>query len=144
MIFGAAGSDLLVAGGLSDTVVAGSGATTMFGGTGLALLDAGSGADLIVTGTGSAYVQAGTGAATVQAGLGANTLVFLNGHGGGTMLVEGFEVGKDTLSLRGFGGGPQSGVASSQAAGGGTILTLADNTRITLDGVASLGAASFG
>ncbi|MGI3778646.1 MAG: beta strand repeat-containing protein [Janthinobacterium lividum] len=144
MIFGAAGADLLVAGGLADTVVAGSGPTTMFGGSGPGLLDAGSGADLVVTGTGNAYVQAGTGAATVQAALGANTLVFLNGHGGGTELVEGFKVGQDMLSLRGFGGGPQSGVASSQALGGSTVLTLADSTRITLDGVASLGGASFG
>ena len=143
MIYGGTGADVLVAGGLSDTEVAGSGAATMFGGAGLTLLDAGSGADVIVTGTGGAFVQGGSGQATIQAGLGANTLVFLNGQGGGTDVVDGFKVGTDRLSLRGFGGGVQAGVTGSQAVGGSTVLTLADNTRITLTGVASLGGASF-
>ena len=113
----------------------------MFGGAGLSLLDAGSGADLIVTGAGGGFVQGGAGSATIQAGLGANTLVFLNGDGGGTDVVKGFKAGTDRLSLRGFGG---SGLAGSQVVGGSTVLTLTDNTRITLDGVPSLGGASFG
>ena len=145
LIFGAGGADVLAGGALNDTIVAGSGATTIYGGSGSNILDAGSGADVIVTGGRGDYVQGGSGASTVYAGLGSNTLVFLAGHGGGTELVNGFKVGTDRLALRGFGGGgTQAGVTSTQVVGGSTILTLADNTRITLAGVGSLGGASFG
>ncbi len=143
-LFGSTGADVLVAGGLQDTVVAGSGPATLFGGSGHGILDAGSGADLIVTGSGGDFVQAGAGAATVYAALGANTLVVLNGHAGGTEVVRGFKVGTDVLALRGYAGtGTQAGVTSSQVVAGSTLLTLADNTRVTLVGVGNLGAASF-
>ena len=145
LIFGAGGADVLAGGALNDTIVAGGGAATIYGGPGSNILDAGSGADVIVTGGRGDYVQGGSGASTVYAALGADTFVFLNGAGGGTDLVEGFKVGIDRLALRGFaGGGTQAGITSTQVAGGSTILTLADNTRITLAGVASLGGASFG
>ena len=145
LIFGAGGADVLAGGALNDTIVAGSGASTIYGGSGSNILDAGSGADVIVTGGRGDYVQGGSGASTIYAGLGSNTLVFLAGQGGGTDLVNGFKVGTDRLALRGFGGGgAQAGVANTQVVGGSTVLTLADNTRITLAGVGSLGDASFG
>ena len=89
-------------------------------------------------------MQGGSGTATIYAGQGSNTLVFLNGKGGGTELVSGFKVGTDRIALRGFAGsGTQAGLASSQVVGGSTLITLADNTRITLAGVTDLAGTSF-
>lgn len=145
LIFGGTGASLIAAGALFDTVVAGSGATTMFGGSGaLNFLDAGSGADVIVTGLHGDSVQAGSGSATVFATQGTNVIRFLDGHAGGTDIISGFKVGTDKLALSGYAGnGAQAGITNSQVTGGSTILTLADNTRITLFGVSNLGSASF-
>ncbi len=142
--FGGTGADLIVAGGGHDLVVAGSGAETINAGTGQTAIFAGTGSDLIVGGDGSDYVQVGAGSATAFTGAGADLFAAVNGGGGGTELVVGFRVGTDQIALRSYAGsGTMAGITNSQVTGGSTVLTLADNTRITLQGVTNLGASSF-
>ncbi len=142
--FGGTGADLIVAGAGHDLVVAGSGAETINAGTGQTAIFAGTGSDLIVGGNGADYVQVGAGSATAFTGAGADLFAAVNGGAGGTELISGFRVGTDQIALRGYAGsGTMAGIASSQVTGGSTVLTLADNTRITLQGVTNLGASSF-
>ena len=133
--FGGTGADLIVAGAGHDLVVAGSGAETINAGTGQTAIFAGTGSDLIVGGSGADYVQVGAGSATAFTGAGADLFAAVNGGGGGSELVVGFRVGTDQIALRGYAGsGTMAGVTNSQVTGGSTVLTLADNTRITLQG----------
>ena len=142
--FGGTGADLIVAGAGHDLVVAGSGMETINAGTGQTAIFAGSGSDLIVGGSGADYVQVGSGNATAFTGAGVDLFAAVNGGGGGSLMVSGFRVGTDQLALRGYAGsGTMAGITNSQVTGGSTVLTLADNTRITLLGVTNLGTSSF-
>jgi hypothetical protein len=50
----------------------------------------------------------------------------------------------DKLTLQGFGSGAaQAALRSAAVSASGTVLTLADNTRITLAGVQSLQGSAF-
>ena len=104
---------------------------------------------MVATGPEATFIQAGSGSSTVFAG-GANgaaagdVFAFVDGGAGGSELIGGFRVGTDVLALRGYAGsGTMAGITNSQVTGGSTVLTLADNTRITLQGVTNLGAGSF-
>ena len=60
-------------------------------------------------------------------------------------MISGFKVGTDHLGLSGFGTGEAShAVATAQSAAGGTVLTLSDNTRITLVGFGGVDGRVFG
>ncbi len=157
-IFGGTGPDVIQGGAQGgNVIVAGSGAETIFasavtrpvrsGIPGTIFL--GSGADVVAAGPEATFIQAGSGTSTVFAG-GANgaaagdVFAFVDGGAGGTELIGGFRVGTDQIALRGYGGSStMAGIANSQVTGGSTVLTLADNTRITLQGVTNLGASSF-
>ncbi len=157
-IFGGTGADVIEGGAQGgNVIVAGSGPETIFasavtrpvrsGIPGTVFL--GSGADVVAAGPEATFIQAGSGTSTVFAG-GANGMAsgdvfaFVDGGAGGSELISGFRTGTDVLALRGYpGSGTMAGIANSQVTGGSTVLTLADNTRITLQGVTNLGAGSF-
>ena len=138
VFFGGIGADLIVAGSGQDLIVGGSGTATLVGGVGGTAIFAGAGRDLIVGGAGGDYIQAGSGDATVFAGAGSDLLAVVNGQAGGSVTVSGFRVGTDHLAARGYGSAPQQATA-----GGNTVLTFSDNTRVTLLGVASVPESAF-
>ena len=73
-----------------------------------------------------------------------DVFAFVDGGAGSSELIGGFRVGTDVLALRGYtGNGGTAGITNNQVTGGSTVLTLVDNTRITLQGVTNLGASSF-
>ena len=136
--FGGTGADVIVAGSGRDLVVAGAGAATISAGAGAGAVFAGSGSDVILGGAGAEYVQAGRGAAALFVGTGAALIGVAAGQGGGSLVVSGFRAGTDHVAARGYAAAPA--VAS---AGGNTVLGFADNTRVTLLGVASLPGGAF-
>jgi hypothetical protein len=114
-------------------VTAGSGNTTLVGGGGGALqFVAGSGAAQVAVSAAGGTIELGPGATSVtEASYGGSDLYqFVAGHGGGSDLITGFRVGTDRLQFQGV------SVASLRAAGGSTYLTLSDQTRVELIGVA--------
>ncbi|MBV9736081.1 MAG: hypothetical protein JO209_09245 [Acidisphaera sp.] len=137
-LFGGSGNDVIAAGAGHDTVVAGTGASTIFGGTGCTAIFAGTGNAEIVDGTGSDYVQMRSGNATIFAGSGPDLFGAVSGQAGGTDLIAGFKNGTDHILLRGYSSAP---TAASQ--NGSTTIALADNTHITLLGVANLAPNTF-
>ncbi|MBV9736080.1 MAG: hypothetical protein JO209_09240 [Acidisphaera sp.] len=138
VLFGGSGSDLIAAGAGHDTVVAGTGASIIFGGAAGTAIFAGSGNAEIVDGGGGDYVQMGSGNATVFTGSGPDLFGVYNGQAGGDDLLAGFKNGTDHMLLRGYASAPT--IASQ---GGSTTIALADNTHITLLGVASLAPNTF-
>jgi hypothetical protein len=142
--FGNSGNVLIAAGTGSDTVVAGSGAQAIYGGaSGATAVFAGSGQDTVVLGGAAAFVLCGQGHATVDGGSGPDIYGFANGAGG-TEVIDNFRTGTDVLQLLGYTAGTAATAVAGQVdAGGNTTVTLTDNTRITLLGVASIGGASF-
>lgn len=138
VFFGGSGADLIVAGSGQDLIVGGTGTATLVGGVGNTAIFAGAGRDLTLGGTGGDYIQAGSGNATVFAGSGSDLLAVVDGQAGGSMMVSGFRVGTDHLAARGYSSAPQQATA-----GGNTVLTFSDNTRVTLLGVVSLPGTAF-
>jgi hypothetical protein len=143
LFYGGGGADLIVAGG-NDTVVAGAGNQTIFGGNaGQTAILAGSGQDLIVAGADADYIAASSGSALVFAGSG-DLFGFVNGQAGGVMDIVGFSVGSDLLQLQGYGSNTvANALANATIAGGSTILSLPDATKVVLYGVTNLTASSF-
>ncbi len=138
VFYGGSGADVIAAGGGASTVVAGNGAATISGGSGTAAIFAGAGQDVVLGGTGADYVQAGTGNATLFAGSGMDLIGVVNGQAGGSLVVAGFRPATDRVSAQGYAGAP-----TVTAAGGNTVLTFSDHTRVTLLGVASLPGSAF-
>lgn len=130
VLSGLAGSNILVAGSGNETLFGGASAQTSFVG--------GSGTDVMVgLASGSAF-YAGTGTDQVIAGGNSNQFNFVMGKAGGSMVVMGFN-GTDTIDLVGYGPNAAStAFNSAQMAGGSTMITLADNTKITLLGFTDL------
>jgi len=109
-------------------------------------LYAGLGSDSLIAGTGSDTLHGGTGSATLTAGIGKDVFVFVKGQAGGTDLVQSFNPAPngDEVALLGYGPhAAQHALGTQQHAGGGTIITLPDGTKITFAGVASLNNSNF-
>lgn len=138
VFYGGSGADVIAAGGGASTVVAGSGAATISGGSGTAAIFAGAGQDVVLGGIGADYVQAGAGNATLFAGSGMDLIGVVNGQAGGSLVVAGFRPATDRVSVQGYASAP-----TVTAAGGNTVLTFSDHTRVTLLGVASLPGSAF-
>ena len=146
---GAAGGTVTTLG--NDTVNVGAGAVTIkangpsanvVGGSGAMTFVASSGNDIILAGTGNSTVTGGSGSlaftagknsnATITTGTGKETFDVINGQAGGTLTINGFQAGTDLIHLQGYSG---TGIQSQQSiSGGSTLITLADNTRISLAG----------
>jgi subtilisin-like proprotein convertase family protein len=143
----ATGDVLTAAGAASDILVAGAGAETLQGGTatGAITLIGGSGADVMAAGHGRTTFVVGTGNDTITAG-GTRSLIQIKaGAAGGLDVVNGFRLGTDGLSLTGFAvNQPAIAIATQAADGhGGSLLRLADNTRVDLSGIAHVTQTAF-
>ncbi len=150
---GTASGDKLYAIGYGNVVaVAGAGNETItgagnspFGGTasyGSNSFMAGSGNDTLIAGAGHDTLRAGTGNASMIAGTAADTFAFQKGAAGGSDTISGFKLGIDTLSLTGYGLTASSALGTALQINGGTVLTFADGTTITVAGVPNLSSAS--
>ncbi len=150
IVGGQRGGNVIVAGSDPETIL-GSDATNILCRTDLhpAAISLGGGTHRVAAGLEPSFIQAGSGNSTVFAGDGSGSasgdvVAFMNGTAGGTELIAGFHVGSDLLALRGHAGsGTMAGLAGCQVAGGSTVLTLADDTRVTLQSVTDLGPSSF-
>ncbi len=159
---GGAGSNLIelngqngvaFGGGNNDSIYSdtGGGTSYLIGGAGHELLDArggsgeqviyaGSGNDTLAGGTGTNIFAVGTGAATVAGDQGVNLFQVSAGQGGGTLTVDTFDANADYFGVFGYGANAaQIAYDTARPDGAGnTLITLGDNTRITLIGVTSL------
>ena len=136
------GNDIVTVGAGAVTVNANGPAVNVTGGPGSITFIAHNGSDTITAGSGSITATASSGAltftqgsspATVTLGSGKGVFDFINGHAGGSLLVNDFTPGFDVLHLQGY-----AGITSEQVIGGATQIELTDNTMITLTGVTDL------
>ncbi len=131
---GAAGT-VFTAGTTTTTtasVIAGSGNSTLIGGKGNDTFAGGSGSTSMTGGTKATLFIGGTGSDTMTASTVAGSSAVFDFNsvlGGGSHTITNF-VASDTINLIGYAG--QTPV--EQVVGGNTIITLGDNTTITLTG----------
>ena len=130
-IIGGSGSVAVTAQGANMIVVGGAGASSIAAGNGACEVFAGPGATTLQLGAGPATVIAGGGSASITEGNGAVLYDIVKGSAGGTDSIDGIRPGIDRLALFGYDGG----VASFTTAGGNSVLSLDDGTRITLLGL---------
>ena len=130
-VVGRGGNMLVAAGNNAATIQTGNGASLVFAGSGNLTLDGGAGAMQVVAGAGNTTITEGAGGLTLQV---------VAGSAGGSTLVDGFRPGTDRIELFGF--APGQGTAA--LSGGSTVLSLADGTRITLQGVSNLDGSLLG
>lgn len=149
------GGTLNATGSAANLLVAAGGNTTLSGGSssgnniyftsgaGHTVVEAGSGTSTVVA-TGAANTVFGaTGTQDVFLSGGATQLDFLGGYEGGTNAVVGFN-GSNSIQLTNYAAGTaQAVLASAVVANGNTMLTLPDNTHITLYGFTGLTSAAF-
>ncbi len=126
------GANMLVVGATStSTITTGNGASLIFGATGASTITGGAGSMQVVLGSGNAAITEGSGTATYDV---------IKGAAGGTDVLHGFKPGSDRIDL--FGYSPsQVGVST---AGGSSVISLADGTKIQLLGVTNPGQSIVG
>ena len=131
------GDDYTVSGTANANIVAG--AQNEFvngaGSSGNEVFRAGSGNDTLVAGSGAAILSGAIGpnasATLVSGGTLSTTFAFVDGKfSGGSDTIYGFK-SSDVLSLQGYGTNPQG---TPKSVGGSTVITLPDNTTITIVG----------
>lgn len=131
--YGSTGALDVTMGAVGGTIHAGDGALT-------AHESAGSG--IIIAGAGGSTIYGSTGALDVTGGAGTDTLVLTSGQAGGGVIARGFQLGQDTVRLVGYSlDGTQAALAAAAWDGSGTDVTLADGTRIDLQGIAKAAVA---
>ncbi len=136
-ITGGDGITVVYGAGGDDTVVAGLGLTVIW-----------SGADPVMNftaGSGTSAVQAGSGQTNITEGSGANQLILTNGSSGGLNVVTGFNAGLDTVHLVSYSAGAAAAAFTAQTSDshGGTLMSLADGSRIDFLGVAHVNQSVF-
>jgi Ca2+-binding RTX toxin-like protein len=138
-LFGAAGGGYLTGGaGGANFIVAGSGAATIIGGGTADTLVGGTGNDLLIAGKGNETLVAGLGADTLTgSGTGNDVFSFVNEVGKQTYTIDAFHVTGattgDTLLFKNA-ADQAAALASYTVSGGSSVLSLADGTKITLEG----------
>lgn len=137
------------------SVVGGDGVTIVYGGGGADRISAGLGTTLVwalgdpgltfIGGGGQAVVHAGHGAVDVQAGSGPTQLVLTNGGAGGLETLSNYTASVDTVDLVGYAPGAAATAIATQTSDGhgGSLLHLADGTRIDVAGVAHASQSLF-
>lgn len=124
-VVGAGGSERVYERGISG----GSGASTLVGGAGDTLMMAnGAAPDLIVAGAGATAVDGTTGSGGVQIFAGADVYGFVNGHAGGTVIIDGLKT-TDTIVFAGYAGDP---IAAEGVVQGSDLITFQDGTNSLL------------
>lgn len=125
-----------LAGGANCSLIAGGGAVLLDGagntGSNIYDLAPATGPVTVVGGIGNDTVLVGAGQADVALGGGADVLRAVAGLAGGTLTVRDFNAAADRLAVSGYTALPTLTVAD-----GATVVSLADGTRIILQGVTS-------
>ena len=140
----ASGHALLALGGGNATVIGGSGEDTIFAGAdgGSMTYFEGSGTDVVIGSAYSTTFVVGTGNETLIGSGGTDTYVVRNGYAGGSVTIDDFKPGTDSLTLFGYAPGElASDLGRETVAGGSTTLLLSDSTRLTFVGVSDLSTA---
>jgi hypothetical protein len=122
ILLGAAGGTINSHG--SDYITLGSGAATV---------TAFAGTSTVLGGTAKMTFVEGAANATVNVGTGPELFTLTNGHAGGTLTINDFVPGSDTINLVGY----QSGQVATSVANGSTLITLSDNSHIVLTNFSS-------
>jgi subtilisin-like proprotein convertase family protein len=132
--YGSTGALDVTMGATGGTVHAGDGALTVHESAGAGIVSAGSGGSTI---------YGNTGALDFTGGAGADILVLTSGQAGGPIVGRGFQLGTDTIRLVGYRlDGVQAALGNAIGDGtGGTNVTLADGTRIDVQGIAKAAVA---
>ena len=113
------------------------------GGATLSIIEEGTGRLTFIGGSGTATIQTHTGGATIFVGSGSLNMYehqydgadhynFSAAVGGGTVTINDFRPGTDSLAYNGFTGNP---IKSESVSGGGLHVTLQNHTTIFLPGV---------
>jgi subtilisin-like proprotein convertase family protein len=136
-ITGGAGAMVVYGSGGDDTVVAGLGATSIWSQTDTKMT--------FIAGSGASAVHGGTGETDITEGTGANHLLLSHAHGGGLDVITGFTAGLDTVHLSGYTAGAAVMAIATQVSNGagGSMLSLADGTRIVFAGIAHVSHSVF-
>ncbi|WP_228391381.1 hypothetical protein [Komagataeibacter medellinensis] len=148
-IFGTAGLDLSANTSGATTYYASNGNETLDGGlsTGKLYAVAGSGNDTLVGGSGQDTLQAGMGDDLLKASSGTTEFDFIKGKDGGNDLIQDFgKSAANVVKLSGFDATPatiQSMLDNATIAGGNTMVSLGDSTKITFVGVTDLKVQNF-
>lgn len=129
-VAGGTGSMVIKNGGGPDTVTAGAGNVTLEGGTGALRFAGGSGQASISGGAGGMMLTFGSGDATVSAGTGSDMFLFDGSKGGGSVTIDGFRYGSDSLNYQNF---PGNAVESYAWGATAETLNLSDGTKVTLN-----------
>ena len=158
-VFGGAGAlDVTASTQGADSIIGGKGAINVAGrganmlvvdstsvsnistGNGAALIFTSAGSSTITGGTGSLQAVLGAGNTAIYQGGGASTYDVVQGAAGGTDVLRGFNPARDRIDLFGY---SQSQV-SIATAGGSSVVSLADGTKIQVIGVGDLGQSLVG
>ena len=145
-LVGADGNSLVGLGANQDVLVAGSGNESLVGsgGGGGDIMFANRGDIAMFAGTGNDTFVASSGTAQMVGGPGNDLFAFVSGATGGSDTIWNFTHGQDQVALFGYGTGTVSTLlASAVVSGGGTTITLPDNTRITFGNLTHLTASDL-
>ncbi len=135
-----------------SAIVAGAGNETLSAANsdGPIQFSAGSGNASLVGGSGGNSFAASTGLNTITGGAGANFYEFVAGSTGGVETITDFKQNtgygaiNDQVQLSGYGANEVAdALATAKTTGAGTMITLADNTRVLFANVASLHPQNF-
>lgn len=143
----AAGTNTYIQGGPNgtDLLVAGGGAVTLAGGGPINtdVMFTGPGANTVIGGQSWDFIEGSSGTTFVQAGSGTEVFGFAQGFAGGQMTIQGFNLALDSIMLQLYPAGTAANVVQhEQPVSGGVMLTLPDNTHITLLGLSNLPASN--
>jgi Ca2+-binding RTX toxin-like protein len=148
VLYGSAGGSMLfIPAAPGSLLIAGSGNETLtaaFSTHGVDMF-AGAGNDVLTGSAGNDAFMAGNGSATISGGGGADLFVFSQSNGGGNDIIRDFnQASGDRILLSGYSTGAAAlALSHAVVSGGGTTLTLEDNTRITITGVTNLSSNAF-
>ena len=146
-----AGSSYLVAGAGNETIDGAfdSRGVQAFAGNNTTINGAAVTANTVVYGgSGNDTLYAGTGNATLNGFGGSDVFAFINGSAGGSDQFSGF-TSSSVIQQIGYGSvngasAQAAALASASVTGGSTVITLSDNTKITLSGfTGQLGSSNF-
>ncbi|WP_414653289.1 calcium-binding protein [Geminicoccus sp.] len=137
------GDDVVDGGAGNDELDGKDGADQLLGGEGDDKLTGGAGDDILDGGAGADQINGQAGNDTLTGGAGEDLFIILRTEGDQDTITD-FEVGIDTISLRGNGNTVENAIAGATVVEGNTVLNLGLNHTVTLTGVTGVDASWFG
>lgn len=132
---GGGGDDVVQGGAGSDHIMGGSGHDVLIGGLGNDVMQGGAGIDTLLGGLGLDKLYGDAGNDTLTGNGGADQFIWSANANLGSDHITDFENGVDHIRLAGTGATQFSDLAISTNGSGWAVITLANGTEITLDGV---------